>query len=169
MIAIAATIELCIMFVLNVSFQHAQWFHWCLCPNDFAQCSCGVSFSGILVEIGIYNVNAYVLWLINFSSLSVYTTQSLLRITTMRTPYRNILKAYISLTTVRIWNWFSVHNFGMKEEHFKLKNTFSIFFGKNRVFDKKIMNFWKPLICPLGIHVFRKRSVFAINWFLKTG
>ena len=45
--------------------------------------------------------------------------------------------AHISLTTVRIWNRFSVYNFGMHEENFKLKNKFSNFLEKILFFDKK--------------------------------
>ena len=54
-----------------------------------------------------------------------YTVQNLL--TPMQTRYRNILKARISLTTVRIWNRFSADIFGLNDEHFKLKAIFRFF------------------------------------------
>ena len=52
----------------------------------------------------------------------------------MQTPKRIILNGCISLTTVRIWNRYSVYHLGINEEYFKLKNKISIFGGKKCVF-----------------------------------
>ena len=67
-----------------------------------------------------------------------YTTQSLLRI-----PYRNNLKAYISLTTVRIWKMLSLYDFGINEEHFKLINEFLTYLVNN-AFLTSVLTFGYP-------------------------
>ena len=85
-------------------------------------------------------------------------------------PYRNNLKAYISLTTVQIWKRLSLYDFWMNEEHFKLINEFLNFLVNNAFLTEnhKFLEIRQTSLLTFGYPGFQKKKRFCDELIFKT-